>query len=190
MKQAKTLTPEELQQVLDALQRKPHASRNRALLLMTHLAGLRVGELAALRWADAVDTRLQVGSEIRLSAAQTKGRAPRTVYVSPKLQAELQAYVHLIGERPPLWALFYTQKHPQRGFTANTLTQHFRCMYRNAGMEGASSHSGRRTFATQLSSKGAPIRVLMRLMGHQHISTTIGYVDASDDMLRQAVTLA
>lgn len=54
---------------------------------------------------------------------------------------------------------------------------------------GASSHSGRRSFATVMSSKGVGIRLLMRAMGHRHISTTIGYVDASDDMLRKAVDL-
>jgi integrase/recombinase XerD len=85
-------------------------------------------------------------------------------------------------------AFFYTQKHPRRGFTPNTLTQLFFNLYRGAGIEGASSHSGRRTFATSLSSKGASIRVLMKLMGHRNISTTIGYVDASDDMLRRAVS--
>jgi site-specific recombinase XerD len=59
----------------------------------------------------------------------------------------------------------------------------------SAGIDGASSHSGRRTFATSLSSRGASIRVLMKILGHRNISTTIGYVDASDDMLRRAVEL-
>ena len=38
--------------------------------------------------------------------------------------------------------------------------------------------------------KGVGVRVLMRAMGHRNISTTIGYIDASDDMLRNAVNLA
>ena len=63
-------------------------------------------------------------------------------------------------------------------------------MYRNAGMDDASSHSGRRSFATSLASKGVGVRVLMRAMGHRNISTTIGYIDASDEMLRKAVELA
>ena len=51
-------------------------------------------------------------------------------------------------------ALFYTQKCPERGFTANTLTQFFLTLYVRAGIEGASSHSGRRSFATALAAKG------------------------------------
>jgi integrase/recombinase XerD len=190
MAQAKTLTAAELRRATDYIATRPHAARNRAMLLTTHLAGLRVGEVALLSWSDAVDSNGQVREEIRLNADQTKGRHPRTVYVSPKLRKELQAYVNSIPARAPEAAFFYTQKHPRRGFTPNTLTQLFFNLYRGAGIEGASSHSGRRTFATSLSSKGASIRVLMKLMGHRNISTTIGYVDASDDMLRRAVELA
>ncbi len=190
MTQAKTLTAAELRRATDYIATRPHASRNRAMLLTTHLAGLRVGEVALLSWSDAVDTNGLVREEIRLNADQTKGRHPRTVYVSPKLRKELQIYVNSIPARAPEAAFFYTQKHPRRGFTPNTLTQLFFNLYRGAGITGASSHSGRRTFATSLSSKGASIRVLMKLMGHRNISTTIGYVDASDDMLRRAVELA
>jgi integrase/recombinase XerD len=42
-------------------------------------------------------------------------------------------------------------------------------MYRGAGIDGASSHSGRRSFATAISAKGAGIRVLMKILGHRNI---------------------
>ncbi|SCA56134.1 Tyrosine recombinase XerC (fragment) [Candidatus Terasakiella magnetica] len=58
-----------------------------------------------------------------------------------------------------------------------------------AGIKGASSHSGRRTFATTLADKGIGIRVIQRLMGHRHISTTAQYVDVRDSQLEQAVQL-
>ena len=190
MKQAKTLTAAELRRVTDSIATRAHPIRNRAMLMMTHLAGLRVGEVAQLAWADVVTAEGAVREEVRLNADQTKGRHPRTVYISPKLQKELRAYIAATPKREPSAALFYTQKHPRRGFTANTLTQHFLNMYKLAGIDGASSHSGRRTFATALSSRGTSIRVLMKILGHRNISTTIGYVDASDDMLRKAVELA
>jgi len=111
------------------------------------------------------------------------------VFLSTKLRKELATYVALYKAVDLSRALFYTQKNPKRGFTANTLAQHFLHLYRKVGIDGASSHSGRRSFATTLSSKGVGVRVLMRAMGHRNISTTIGYVDASDDMLRKAVDL-
>jgi integrase/recombinase XerD len=190
MGKAKTFTPTELRRVLDYIATRSHAKRNRAMILMTHYAGMRVGEVAALTWSDVMSQDGQVRDEIRLNADQTKGRHPRIVFVSPKLRKELETYVRSVKTRDADWSFFYTQKSLRRGFTANTLAQYFFNMYRKAGMDDASSHSGRRSFATSLASKGVGVRVLMRAMGHRNISTTIGYIEASDEMLRKAVELA
>jgi integrase/recombinase XerD len=86
------------------------------MLMMTHLAGLRVGEVAQLTWTDVINAEGRVREEVRLNANQTKGRHPRTVYISPKLQKELQTYASSIKQREDSAAFFYTQKHPRRGF--------------------------------------------------------------------------
>ena len=84
MSQAKTLKPQELRRVLDYVATRKHAARNRAMLLMTHLSGMRVGEVAALRLNDVLDTDGSVRSEIRLDAEQTKGNFARVVFVNEK----------------------------------------------------------------------------------------------------------
>ena len=55
-------------------------------------AGLRIGEVAGLRWSDVTTTDGLVKDEIRLLPDMTKDRHVRTVFVSAKLKAELQAY--------------------------------------------------------------------------------------------------
>jgi integrase/recombinase XerD len=62
-------------------------------------------------------------------------------------------------------------------------------MYKNAGFDGASSHSGRRTFITNLAERGVGARVLMELAGHTNLSTTQRYIDIKPSMLRAAVEL-
>ena len=124
MAQAKTFKTEELEQVLDYVKLTKHAQRNRAILLLTHWAGLRVGEVAALRMCDVLDANMSIKSEIRLSPEQTKGGHARTVFLNEKLRSELQTYADTLKTRDPQWAFFPTQKFPRRGFTANTLTQH------------------------------------------------------------------
>ena len=154
MSQAKTLTTQELRRVLDFVATRQHAARNRAMLLMTHYSGMRVGEVAALRVADVVDRDGNVRNEIRLDADQTKGTRGRVVVVGDKLRKELTKYLEIYKTIKPEHKLFYTQKRMREGFNANTLANHFHRLYAAVGIEGASSHSGRRSFITNLAAKG------------------------------------
>ena len=88
MSAAKSLTDRELEHVLAYISTKPNAARNRAMLLMTVLAGLRVSELADLRLTDIVDTRGQVRSKMFLAAHRVKHHHARTIYISTLLQLE------------------------------------------------------------------------------------------------------
>ncbi|NBR26123.1 MAG: site-specific integrase, partial [Micrococcales bacterium] len=67
--------------------------------------------------------------------------------------------------------------------------QHFFWLYKRSGVVNASSHSGRKTFLTSLSSKGISVFVLASLAGHKSISTTQRYITVNDDLKRRAVEL-
>jgi integrase/recombinase XerD len=84
--------------------------------------------------------------------------------------------------------LFATER--SAGFTADTLTHIVNGLYRRAGLDGASSHSGRRTFITKLAEHGVGARVLQQLAGHANLNTTQKYIDIKPSMLRAAVELA
>lgn len=187
MAQAKTLTDKELKKVLNFISCHKHAARNRAMLLVTHWSGMRVGSVAALKIGDVVNEDGTIRDEVRLSAQQVKGGRSYTVFIAEKLRKELAAYVSTINTSDPSKPLFATQKRDH--FTANTLCQHFHWLYKQAGIAGASSHSGRRTFITALANKGVGVRVLMALAGHHNISTTQAYIDVNDEMKRAAVEL-
>jgi integrase/recombinase XerD len=49
-------------------------------------------------------------------------------------------------------------------------------MYRQVGLDGASSHSGRRTFATKLIDDEIALTNVQKLLGHKNIQTTTGYI--------------
>jgi integrase/recombinase XerD len=188
-KQAKTLTQTELRRVLDYIATRKHSTRNRALLLTTYLSGMRVGEISSLRFKDVVDAEGMIRNEIRLLAENTKTNEARTVFVNEKLRKELEAYAAIYTPKNINCKFFYSQKTDSDGFTANTLTQFFHYLYKRSGVDGASSHSGRRTFITNLANKGISVRVLASLAGHKNISTTQCYIDVNDDMKRKAVEL-
>lgn len=188
-KQAKTLTAEELRRVLDYTATRKHSIRNRTLVLMSFYSGCRVGELSSLTYADVVDSEGKVRDEIRLKAENTKTKEARIVFVNAKLKKELQQYANAYKPANTQLKFFYSQKRNSNGYNANTLTQFFHYLYKRAGVFGASSHSGRRTFITNLANKGVGVRLLASLAGHRNISTTQAYIDVNDDMKRHAVEL-
>jgi len=189
MSAAKSLTSDELDAVLNYIATKPNAARNRAMLLMTVLAGLRVSEVAGLMLCDVVDERNKIRSEVFLAAHRVKHNHARTIYISTRLQHELELYC-----RSRTWIsrdlpLFSTNRGQRSAFSVNTLTQHFFWLYKRSGVVNASSHSGRKTFLTSLSSKGISVFVLASLAGHKCISTTQRYITVNDDLKRRAVEL-
>ena len=188
-KQAKTLNQNEIRKVLDYTATRKHSTRNRCLLYTTFLSGMRVGEVATLRYSDVINADGTIKNEIRLIAENTKTNEARTVFVNDKLRKEFEKYIAVYKPANPNVKFFYSQKRESNGFTPNTLTQFFHYLYKRAGVDGASSHSGRRTFITNLATKGVGVRVLMSLAGHKNISTTQCYIDVNDDMKRSAVEL-
>jgi len=186
MKQAQVLNDRDIQRVLAAIAKRRYAERDRAIFMLSLLTGMRAGEIAALRVENVIDKEGQVRDQIQLTAAQTKGSEARTVLLNTQAQAELARYINRIARRGAE-PLFVSNAGLQ--FTANSLVQVFGRIYRNCGLDAATSHSGRRTFLTCLAHKGVGVRVLAALAGHKNISTTQKYLDTNANILRAAVEL-
>ena len=198
MWQAKTLTDKDLKKVLAYISTRKHAARDRAMLLTTVMAGTRIGEAAALRIKDVLAADGTIKEQLTLGVEQTKGNEARVLMLPSKLRDELRKYlIARFGINDLIAvtytdmdiALFYTQKEHGRGYTGNTAAQHFHTIYKEAGISGASSHSGRRTFITNLANKGVGARVLMALAGHKNLGTTQKYIDCNEAIMRAAVEL-
>lgn len=187
MRQAQTLNDAEIKRVLQFCSARRHCTRDRTIIQMSLLAGLRAKELAALRIHDVYDGTGAVRSQFTLTRSQTKGGHARSVYVSAKLSRVLREYRAVIADRSFDEPLFRTQQNT--AFSANTMCQLCLDIYKACGLRDASSHSGRRTFITRLASKGVGVRVLAELAGHRHISTTQRYIDVNADQLAHAVEL-
>ena len=188
MAQAKTMTKQELKRLLDVTRGGGrYMERDVTMLLLTHWCGLRVGEVAALRIADVVDEQHTVKAEIVLAAAVTKSKRARRIFVPKTMQLQLKRYLSELCQTSRHSYLFSTQKNSR--FTANTATQHLQRMYARAGIVGTTSHSGKRTWLTELSSKGVGVRVLAEMAGHASIQTTQRYIDVNDEQMRRAAEL-
>ena len=187
MKQAQVLSERDVKRVLAAIARRSYSSRDRAMFQLSYLAGMRVGEIAALKVSDVMDENGVIRNHIRLNKYQTKGHEARTVLLNAAVQEELRVYSRTLtrnGDAP----LFVSKCGKQ--MSANSLVQVFGRFYRLAGLSNASSHSGRRSFLTGLAHKGVNVRVLAELAGHKNISTTQRYIEVGEHQLRAAVEIA
>jgi integrase/recombinase XerD len=103
------------------------------------------------------------------------------------LRKELETYLRQVKRREYSAALFQSQK--GGAFSANTMCQLFLDIYSECGLDGASSHSGRRSLLTTLASKGVSVRVLAEIAGHSSIAVTQKYLDVNDHQMRAAIEL-
>lgn len=189
MKQARLLTEAERKRLAAIINSKRHAVRNHTVVALSFYAGLRACEIAALRVGDVFDQTGAARDTIHLAAHQTKGSESSTVFVNKRLAAALGRYAQQYPARlaKPDAALIFSAK--GSGFTPQTIVNLFQHLYKQAGISGASSHSGRRQFVTELADKGVSARLVQEAARHKNLNTTMRYIFVNENKLRAAVEL-
>lgn len=186
---AKVLSEAEFKLLLLVAKEGKFSTRNIAIVYCSFGLGLRAKEIASLTIADVANSHYQLLDELSLKRSMTKGEKQRHAYLThKKIREILQAHLNDLKGMPRDKALFQTQRKSR--FTANTLQKWFRSLYDKAGIHGASSHSGRRTFITRLIEQGADIKAVSRLAGHANIVTTAIYVEDNPERLKRIANLA
>ena len=190
---AVVLSDKQLQIVLKTIlgSGSSHASRNHLIVVLSHLCGLRSKELASLRVRDVWDGE-KVVDTLRLFGSYTKGNKHRDIpltnrkvrdAIEKRITNELEfggGMVNMDG------ALFKSQK--GSFFSSNSMVHLIKRIYDDAGFGNASSHSGRRKFATTLIESGADINCVKLLMGHSSIQTTALYFSTNPKRLANLMT--
>ncbi len=154
--------------------------RDRAIVLLMRLGGLRSAEVRSLRLAD-----VDVG--LRQLKVMGKGSKQRVVPVDRAFFAELTAYLHT--ERPSGLSTpecFVVMRGPTSGraMTEAGLRKIFRTHRARSGASRVRPHRLRHTFGTELASAGIDLLVLRELMGHAHAETTAAYVHLAPETVR------
>lgn len=166
---------EEIEQLLLQGCRNP---RDRAFLATVYAAGLRLNEACHLQVTDIDAARMQI------RVVQGKGRKDRYTLLSPKLLEQLRAYWRSC--RPPRPWLFPSPHHRQQPLADGTAQKWFeRAVARARLPRKGGIHSLRHSFATHLLEAGVELPSLQRLLGHNHLSTTAGYLHVRAERLAQ-----
>ena len=167
-----------------------HTSRNHLIIVLSHLCGLRSKEMASLVIGDVWDGE-KIPDVLRLIASYTKGNKHRDIPLTHKkvrdaIQNRITDELEKKGEVILTKPLFQSQK--GGFFTANSMVHLVKRIYKDAGLVNASSHSGRRKFATTLIESGADINCVKILMGDSSIQTTALYFSTNPDRLANLMT--
>lgn len=156
--------------------------RDKAILETLYSTGLRVSELVQLN-ADGIDF---IGGVCRVLG---KGRKERLCPIGDKAILSIRRYLELREkkEKNQEKALFLNHSPNQQG---SRLTPRSICRLlekyigRTCRKEGVSPHTLRHSFATHLLNRGADLRSVQELLGHENLSTTQIYTHVSTQRLK------
>jgi integrase/recombinase XerD len=195
-KQSKILTKKQIDIMLMYLASTRQPLRNRVIFLLSVKSGMRSKEISGIKWSMMTSVAGDLGDSIYLTNDISIGKfGSRVIPIHKKLKK--------------LLIQFYGQEQTRKGFdiqasyvvrterSINTSSQAivnmFQRWYRDLGFVGYSSHSGRRTFITDLSKKvslvGGSLRDVQILAGHKNLQTTQRYVEIDTDCQRKMVDL-
>ena len=187
-KQAKILSEDDLQDLLVYASTTRNPIRNRLVVLLSAKAGLRAGEIANLTWDMVVGPTGAVGSGIEVRDCAAKKKGGRRIPIHQDLRTALIAWRAVTAGVGPVVT-------SERGgpMTPLSIVVWFARAYQVVGLDGCSSHSGRRTFITRAArlvhKAGGSLRDVQVLAGHRSIQTTQRYIDGDTDAQRKLVSL-
>jgi integrase/recombinase XerD len=143
--------------------------RDRVLLKLLYVSGVRVSEVCGLKWCDAVPRT--EGGQISVFG---KGGKTRTVLLKPKVWDQLLA---LRGDAGPIDPMFRSRKGGH--LDASQVRRIVYAAARKASLEQkVSPHWMRHAHASHALDRSAPIHLVQATLGHASVSTTGRYLHA------------
>jgi integrase/recombinase XerD len=187
---AKTVLPAEVDLLLQYAESRRYAERNKVIVLLSFKAGLRACEISNLRWEMVLGSDGTVGDQLLLAQGITKGGRGRTIPIHAQLKEALQI-LHSSRDKPSRGPVLISERKSR--FKTQSVVNWFAVAYRDLGLVGCSSHSGRRTFITTsarvLAKTGGSLRDIQELAGHRAITTTERYIEGDRAAQRRLIEL-
>ena len=143
-KQARILTKDQAELLLIYAGSTRHPLRDRLIVLLSVKAGLRAGEIAGLTWGMVLEGNGDLAACIELRDQVAKKGSGRRIPLHPDLREALVAWRTLSAPAGPI--ITSERGGPMR---AGSIVLWFARAFRAIGLDGCSSHSGRRTFITR-----------------------------------------
>ena len=161
---------------LEAILTAPTQPRDRAFLMTTYAAGLRLSEAIALKTTDIDRPRMQ------LRVRHGKGAKERVLPLSPRLLQELHQYwlaqrSKRSGHDSPWLFLGRMPNQPINKATGQNI--YYRAVEKSGVRRKGGIHVLRHSFATHCIESGMNLPLVQQLLGHSSLLTTVRYLHVS-----------
>ncbi|ENN6469985.1 site-specific integrase [Vibrio vulnificus] len=215
---ARSLSPSQIRKLLARCQLMQNPELKRAVLALS-FSTLRVSEIAQVTVDDVIMPTGKIKDEIYLRASLCKRKKPRSIWLSRLAKQMVKEWIDYRKTRNwgttfddsyqglnPLSKLVlnnrgrsYSMKRKTRinqdgdrvdYYACDVLELMIRNIYQRTGLNGCSSHSGRRSAATIMNQKGIGLDVIQRTLGHSEPSMSLEYIDVLPEQLTQAAIIA
>jgi len=152
--------------------------KQRVMLMLAYSAGLRVSEVVSIMTRNIDSQRMSILIE------GAKGKKDRIVALSPVLLVMLREYWKTY--KPSQTGYLFQGEEAGKPYSARSLQQVIKNAKKQAGiLKPGSIHALRHSFATHLLDKGTDVTMIMKLLGHNDLKTTLRYLHVTNrDMLQ------
>lgn len=175
---ARVLETADVRRLLRHVRAHRYPLRDEAIILLSYKAGLRACEIAGLDWTMVLRPSGKLDLHISVARTIAKNGSARRIPVNPDLGAAL-IRLHKILGRPATGAVIRSERGTH--MRPKSIVNWFAGLYAETGLNGCSSHSGRRTFITRtarlLARAGGSLRDVQELAGHRSLTTTERYIE-------------
>jgi integrase len=148
-KQAKLLAADQIDNLLLFAETTRYPLRDRVTVLLSVKAGLRAAEIANLTWEMVLDPNGAISATLELRDRAAKKGHGRIIPLHASLR---DALASLRGKSEPSRPVVLSERGSK--MKARSIVIWFSRAYRAVGLDGCSSHSGRRTFITRAARLG------------------------------------
>ncbi len=194
-KQSKVLSDKQIELMTNYLSNRRNGLRNKVIFLLSVKSGLRAIEISMLTWSMIVDANGNIGETLNLTNKATKGNSGRIIPLNRHLKTSLEELLILerVSRGFDITKSYVIRTERSDNTNSQAVVNMFQKWYRNVGLIGCSSHSGRRTFITNISRKigmvGGSLRDVQFLAGHKNLQTTQRYIDYDTESHKKIVNL-
>jgi integrase/recombinase XerD len=160
--------------------------RDRTLFGVCLYTACRIAEACSLEVIDIYTARGTVRPTINFRKGNTRGQLQtRTIPVIEDLRSLLTSWKPNAGQ-----TYLFPGRHPNHHWKhlhPDSADKVLRKAFERADIEGASTHSFRRTALTQMSNAGIPLRIIQEISGHNNLEQLQHYLEVKPDQVKGAI---